>query len=820
MNFKRFLVLGIVLISSCSVEDGVDGINGVNGINGINGQDGYSIGLVSTTTEEGCQELSFYKDLNNNGSQDSGEAVINSFVICDGRDGADGADGVDGVDGQDGADGADGQDAADGVDGTNGVDGQDGANGNSIGVSIVINEDGCNELTFFIDLNANNVQEEGEEIISTILICNGADGADGADGVDGTDGADGTSYVFVFSDASDCPNGGIKVSVYKDNDSSGTYTEGDTLSQTTSHCFEGDGVSVSNFYIDSNGYTVKCPNAKIGEKGIIDGKEYVAVDNSSLQTYFDTGFDPSCLCTTNVTSLEYLYYDSVYTQGHILDSEYDISNWDTSNVVMFSRMLSDAPSDFNQNVGKWNVQSGIDFSSLFSGLRIFNQDLSNWDVSSGLDFSQMFSNASNFNQDISGWDTNNALKMNQMFLGATSFNQDLSNWDVTNVYSCYEFSNDTPSWTLSQPFFELCDAIIVSENGHTLKIRDGIDYQAGDVFWYQGGPYTVVDNDLLRQFIIEGKDLTRLITTLVTDMSYLFQEIDFEQYRYLYLYHWDTSNVTNMRALFYEFISYEQIEGLQFWDTSSVENMGGMFYGLASFNSNISNWNTSNTVDMDFMFFGAESFNQDIGGWDTSSVSDMSRMFQGANSFNQDINSWDTSNVTSMQGMLAARSFNKYIGDWDVSSVENMANMFSGAESFNQDINSWDTSSVQNMSAMFLGASSFNQDISSWDVSSVINMSGMFVVANSFNQDIGNWSVSSVQQMVQMFAGNQSFNQNISNWDTSTVVNMQGMFLDATVFNQNLSSWNVENVISCQGFSLRASSWTEPKPNFTNCDPN
>jgi len=813
MNFRKFLVLGIALISSCSVEDGVDGINGVNGINGIDGQDGFSIGLVTTTTEEGCREFSFYKDLNNNGSQDSGEAVINSFVICDGRDGVDGADGADGTDGD---------------------DGQDGADGNSVGISAIVDQEGCNLLTFFVDVNGNTNQDEGEETISTMRVCNGVDGTDG------------TSFVFVFTDATDCPNGGIKVSVYVDNDSSGTYTDGDTLSQTTSHCFEGDGVSVSNFYIDSNGYTVKSPNAKIGEKGIIDGKEYVAVDNSSLQTYFDTGFDPSCLCTTNVTSLEYLYYDSVYTRGHILDSEYDISNWDTSNVVMFSRMLSDAPSDFNQNVGKWNVQSGIDFSSLFSGLRIFNQDLSNWDVSSGLDFSGMFSNTSNFNQDISGWDTKNALKMNQMFSGATSFNQDLSNWDVTNVYSCYQFSNDTPSWTLSQPFFELCDAIIVSENGYTLKIRDGIDYQAGDVFWYQESPYTVVDNDLLRQFVAEGRSLSQVITTLVTDMSYLFREINFDQYRYLYLHHWDTSNVTNMRALFYEFLSYEQIEGLEYWDTSSVEDMGGMFLGIESFNSNISNWDTSSVIDMSFMFKNAIVFNQDISEWDTSAVTDMTYMFQNAIVFNQEINVWNTSNVTSMMGMFSgARAFNKYIGDWDVSNVTDMVSMFSAATSFNQDIQNWDTSSVNDMAGMFQNAIVFNQDISIWDVSSVLHMSGMFIFANEFNQDIGNWNVSNVTSMQgmfgsakafnqdisgwntsnvtdmsQMFRAAEAFNQDISSWDTSSVTDMEGMFIDATAFNQNLSSWNVENVTSCQYFSLRASSWTEAKPNFTNCDPN
>jgi len=78
---KILTLLAIILTVSCSVEDGVDGINGQDG---ADGQDGFSIGLVSTTTEEGCKSISFFKDLNSNGSQDSGEAVIDSIVICDG----------------------------------------------------------------------------------------------------------------------------------------------------------------------------------------------------------------------------------------------------------------------------------------------------------------------------------------------------------------------------------------------------------------------------------------------------------------------------------------------------------------------------------------------------------------------------------------------------------------------------------------------------------------------------------------------------------------------------------------------------------------
>ena len=97
-------------------------------------------------------------------------------------------------------------------------------------------------------------------------------------------------------------------------------------------------------------------------------------------------------------------------------------------------------------------------------------------------------------------------------------------------------------------------------------------------------------------------------------------------------------------------------------------------------------------------------------------------------------------------------------------------------------------------------------------------MNNLFNGAESFNQYIGDWNTSNVSFMGLMFYNAYFFNQNISNWNTSKVDNMQQMFENALSFNQDLSSWNVERVLSCSGFA--SSTYTEPKPNFTNCDPN
>ena len=256
--------------------------------------------------------------------------------------------------------------------------------------------------------------------------------------------------------------------------------------------------------------------------------------------------------------------------------------------------------------------------------------------------------------------------------------------------------------------------IYVAENGVTIKARDWAE--VGTTWTIDGTEYTVVDETTLRQMVNNNEDVTKVVTTFVTDMSLLF-------------------------------------------------------YNKTLFNQGIGSWDTSNVISMSETFAFAEIFNQDIGYWDTSSVVTTSGMFLRAYGFNQDIGSWSTSNVTNMSAMFSyARIFNKPIGSWDVSNVLTMSSMFNKAQNFNQDISQWNVGNIETMERMFLDCP-FNQEISSWNVSSVTNMKEMFAYNGNFNQD--------------------------------------------------LSSWNVSQVTACGGFNAYTSStsWTLPKPNFTNCNP-
>ena len=194
----------------------------------------------------------------------------------------------------------------------------------------------------------------------------------------------------------------------------------------------------------------------------------------------------------------------------------------------------------------------------------------------------------------------------------------------------------------------------------------------------------------------------------------------------------DTSNITSMAYLFKGKIVPQYIAN---WNVSNVENMEGMFKD-AILNVDLSKWKVSKVKNMNFMFKGA-SFTANIASWDVSNVENMESMFDNA-TFNEDLSMWNTRKVKIMSGMFRYSQFNGDISKWDVSNVRNMDFMFIGSP-FNQDISKWDVSNVRHMSFMF-AISPFNQDISKWDVSNVTDMHGMF--ANSlFNQDIHQWNI-------------------------------------------------------------------------------
>ena len=528
----------------------------------------------------------------------------------------------------------------------------------------------------------------------------------------------------------------------------------------------------------------------------------------------------------------------------------NIGGWDVSNVTDMLEMFKVARAfnnGGNSSIGNWNVSNVTTMFKLFSSAEAFNQDLTGWCVTNINTFQKRAyfnENSALTNANIPVWgtcssnatlvitsdDSDNIITTGQVTLTAT-FSQNMAaspkisiSGVVTNVsmtqsttaavwtYYWQVPSNISSGTTLNVTAtatdtnnlaysgnasltLTISPTFYLASNGVTIKCSG---CSAGDTGMVSGVLYTAHDNTSLANKNRTDTDWDRVVTTLVTDMSGLFdsalgslasQNRAFNQN----LSSWDTSNVTNMSRMFIGNVSLSSAnQNFNSWDTSKVTDMSYMFASTDNMNPQITSWDVSSVNNMEWMFFNCRLFNRAIGSWDVSSVTNMSSMFAQTDYFNQNIGSWNTSSVTNMSAMFSYSQFNQDIGSWNTSSVTSTLAMFRSASAFNNGgsntINNWDTSNVTNMNYMFGSASVFNQNIGSWDTSGVTDMSYMFESASRFNQDIGNWDVSNVTIMSRMFTSAAAFVQDISGWCVSRINNEPSNFINSAGTN----SWRAD----------------------------
>ena len=189
--------------------------------------------------------------------------------------------------------------------------------------------------------------------------------------------------------------------------------------------------------------------------------------------------------------------------------------------------------------------------------------------------------------------------------------------NLADFYSEIEFYNDeVTEEQIIKSFDVFLDRanyanprVYLSENGVTIKCEN---CYPGYKAFLNGVEYEVVDNYLINK--LEGDmrlgdediDMTKLCTTLVTDMSYLFRETEFNQP----IDNWDVSNVVDMSLMFKDSKFNQPIDN---WDVSKVQNMEGMFEG-SDFNQPIGKWDVSNVLDMSYIFSDSK-FKQSIENW-------------------------------------------------------------------------------------------------------------------------------------------------------------------------------------------------------------
>ena len=123
----------------------------------------------------------------------------------------------------------------------------------------------------------------------------------------------------------------------------------------------------ASFY--EEGDTIKCPNAKVGDTGEVQGVKYTKRDKAGLLTLV-TNNDATNLaksCTTGVTDMSRLF--SGRNSGTTLNP--NLSSWDTGAVMSMRAMFSSARS-FNQAIGNWNTAAVTDMQYMFYSATAFN----------------------------------------------------------------------------------------------------------------------------------------------------------------------------------------------------------------------------------------------------------------------------------------------------------------------------------------------------------------------------------------------------------------------------------------------------------------
>ena len=182
----------------------------------------------------------------------------------------------------------------------------------------------------------------------------------------------------------------------------------------------------------------------------------------------------------------------------------------------------------------------------------------------------------------------------------------------------------------------------VADNGVTIKARDWVT--VGTTADLNGVTYTAVDLPSLKEWIKDGKDLSKVVTTKV--------EVEFSGSATLFL--------------------RTEIKGIEGWDVSNWNDMNGLFYGVQGVNVDLSGWDVSKVKDlaliMNFLYVNIYIYN-----WDVSNATSMSGMFFG-NTDNyiegMDLSGWDVSKVTKCDNLISYFNSN----NWPESKRPNFTN--------------------------------------------------------------------------------------------------------------------------------------------------
>ena len=263
----------------------------------------------------------------------------------------------------------------------------------------------------------------------------------------------------------------------------------------------------------------------------------------------------------------------------------------------------------------------------------------------------------------------------------------------------------------------------------------------------------------------------------------------------------DTSNVTNMHAMFYGMSNLTNLN-LSNFDTSKVTDMAGMFANMPNLVTlNLSSFDTSKVIVMNSMFYNMSKLTAlDLSNFNTPQVTDMNHMFYNTSNLTAlNLSSFDTSKVKNMAHMFHEMSklTTLNLSNFDTSKVTSMTEMFSGASALvSLDLSNFNTSNVTDMTSMFAKTANLkNLNLVSFNTEKVRNMSGMFYGSDSLTSlDLSSFNTKNVTNISYMFFGMDKITTiNIVNFNTQNVENISYLFGTETGSVDNLTTIYVNN---------------------------
>ena len=163
-------------------------------------------------------------------------------------------------------------------------------------------------------------------------------------------------------------------------------------------------------------------------------------DENGNNIFYTFGNDANNIYTGNITNFSKLFQNKT-------NFNEDIGYWNVDNATNMSYMFNNA-SSFNQNINAWKVESVTNMRGMFSGASDFNQPLNNWNPIEVLNMNSMFRDAKAFNKNINDWgdNTGKVKNMSSMFRGALAFNKPLGSWDVSEVTTMQDMFRDAKAF--------------------------------------------------------------------------------------------------------------------------------------------------------------------------------------------------------------------------------------------------------------------------------------------------------------------------------------------------------------------------------------